>query len=79
MGPNLADNLQPGERAVTVALERDRLEGAFINPGSTVDVLFRSKADAKTDVPDATVTLLSLPPRMVCHPRLKAAGTLLVV
>lgn len=57
MGPSLADNLEPGERAVTIPLGKDAVDVAMLTPGAVVDVLFRS--DPKGSVPDATVTLLS--------------------
>lgn len=59
MGPNVAESLQPGERAVTIPLTRESVDGTFITPGLVVDVLFRSNPDESLDVPDATVTLLS--------------------
>jgi Flp pilus assembly protein CpaB len=59
MGPKLADLLKPGERAVTISLERSAVDSMFVTPGSTVDVLFRSKPDSGASIPDVTVTLLS--------------------
>jgi Flp pilus assembly protein CpaB len=67
MGPNVADMLLPGERAYTVNLDHDGLNGSFIMPGTIVDVIYRSKPDPKADIPDATVTLLS-------HVRVLATG-----
>ena len=57
--PSLAESLQPGERAVTIVLSKESADRQFLTPGTTVDVLFRSKPDAALSVPDATLTLLS--------------------
>lgn len=59
MGPDIAEMLQAGERAVTVPFKSDTLDASFVLPGTTVDVLFRSIPDPRADVPDCTVTLLS--------------------
>jgi len=59
MGPKLADMLKPGERAVTIPMERGGVDSTFITPGTIVDVLFRAKPDTTTSVPDVTVTLLT--------------------
>ena len=59
MGPNVVDDLQPGERAVTIPLKKDSADLTFLTPGATVDVLFRANPDSTGDTPDATVTLLS--------------------
>jgi Flp pilus assembly protein CpaB len=59
MGPSIVENLQPGERAVTIAAQPDAVDGTFLTPGAIVDVLFRANADEKLELPDATVTLLS--------------------
>ena len=55
----MAENLQPGERTVTVPVPKDSVNPAFVTPGSVVNVVFRATPDEKRDVPDATVTLLS--------------------
>ncbi len=59
MGPGVAERLQPGERAVTLPLRREAVDGTFITPGTIVDVLFRSDPQEGLEIPDATVTLLS--------------------
>jgi len=59
MGPKLADQLKPGERAVTLSLEHGSVDSTFVTPGTIVDVLFRAKPDSTTSVPDVTVTLLT--------------------
>jgi Flp pilus assembly protein CpaB len=59
MGPSIVENLQPGERAVTIASQPNAVDETFLTPGAIVDVLFRATADEKLDLPDATVTLLS--------------------
>jgi Flp pilus assembly protein CpaB len=59
MGPSIVENLQPGERAVTIASQPNSVDETFLTPGAIVDVLFRANADEKLELPDATVTLLS--------------------
>ena len=59
MGPSIVENLQPGERAVTIASQPNAVDETFVTPGAIVDVLFRATADEKLELPDATVTLLS--------------------
>ena len=58
MGPSVADRLRPGLRAVTIAINSTGAVDGYAEPGSTVDVLFRTDADAKNAVPEMTVTLL---------------------
>lgn len=56
MGPGLSDVLEPGNRAVTVAIHKIGNVAGFSRPGAIVDVLFRSNA---TDgIPETTITLL---------------------
>ncbi|QDV50362.1 Flp pilus assembly protein CpaB [Gimesia fumaroli] len=56
MGPGLSDILEPGNRAVTVAIHKIGNVAGFSRPGAVVDVLFRSK---ETDgIPETTITLL---------------------
>lgn len=57
-GPSVADKLQPGFRAVTITVEADAAVAGFATPGTMVDVLFRSDADAAEDVPEMTVPLI---------------------
>lgn len=59
MGPDITENLKPGERAVTIPFKGDAVDSSFVRPGTVVDVLFRSNPNSSADVPDATVTLLS--------------------
>ena len=58
LGPNLADRLAPGYRAVTIPVEDEAAEAGLISPGARVDVLFRTQADARQHLPETTVTLL---------------------
>lgn len=56
MGPGISDVLEPGNRAVTVAIHKIGNVAGFSRPGTIVDVLFRSNA---TDgIPETTITLL---------------------
>ncbi len=56
MGPGLAEILEPGNRAVTVAIHKIGNVAGFSRPGTIVDVLFRSE---ETDgIPETTITLL---------------------
>ena len=60
-GENIANLLMPGERAVSVEVAKRR--GGNLAPGTTVDVLFRSKAQPESDtqpaIPETTVLLFS--------------------
>ncbi|QDT42255.1 hypothetical protein Pan241w_23370 [Gimesia alba] len=56
MGPGLSDILEPGNRAVTVAIHKIGNVAGFSRPGAIVDVLFRS--DATNGIPETTITLL---------------------
>lgn len=58
MGPDISARLQPGLRAVTVAVEGTGIVGGLARPGSIADVLFRVAADQVSDIPETTVTLL---------------------
>tara|TARA_R110001592_G_scaffold27741_7_gene102418 strand:+ start:10832 stop:11830 length:999 start_codon:yes stop_codon:yes gene_type:complete len=56
MGPGISEILEPGNRAVTVAIHKIGNVAGFSRPGTIVDVLFRSK---ETDgIPETTITLL---------------------
>ncbi|MCA8999359.1 MAG: Flp pilus assembly protein CpaB, partial [Planctomycetaceae bacterium] len=56
MGPDIAERLSPGYRAVTVPIENIGAVHGFARPGSIVDILFR--ADAESERPEMTLTLL---------------------
>ncbi len=56
MGPGLSDLLEPGNRAVTVAIHKIGNVAGFSRPGAIVDVLFRS--NAADGIPETTITLL---------------------
>jgi Flp pilus assembly protein CpaB len=61
MGPSLAERLKPGYRAVTVPIQMSGAVDGFAQPGSVVDIVFRTSTatDPRTsDIPDATLTLL---------------------
>ncbi len=55
-GPGVADRLQPGFRAVTVPIQNVGAITGFADPGSIVDVLFRSNPEGER--PSVTMTLL---------------------
>lgn len=55
-GPNVAERLMPGYRAVSVPLGNPQPEIALLSPGAVVDVMFRTFA--KGNLPETTVTLL---------------------
>lgn len=55
-GPDIADRLQPGYRAVTVPIENVGHVNGFAVPGSIVDLLFRAKPEGVR--PAVTLTLL---------------------
>ncbi len=59
MGPDPTENLEPGERAVTLPFARESVDETFVVPGSVVDVLFRANPNPNAGITDATVTLLS--------------------
>ena len=58
MGPDLAERLQAGFRAVTVPIENIGAVQGFARAGSYVDVLFRVDPDSENDRPEVTLTLL---------------------
>ena len=58
VGPSVASRLKPGYRAVTVPLEDNTAASGLVSPGAIVDVIFRTHADPKRQVPETTVTLL---------------------
>ncbi len=55
-GPNVAERLQPGYRAVPVALDGGAAELHLLSPGAMVDVMFRTHSSGA--LPETTVTLL---------------------
>ncbi|WP_417850768.1 Flp pilus assembly protein CpaB [Thalassoglobus sp.] len=55
-GPGVVDRLQPGFRAVTVPIQNIGAITGFADPGSIVDVLFRSNPEGER--PSVTMTLL---------------------
>lgn len=57
-GPNVAEQLQPGYRAVTFSVEVDAAVAGFTTAGSVVDVLFRCHPNDDADLPEMTVPLL---------------------
>lgn len=56
MGPGISESLEPGNRAVTVAIHKIGNVAGFSRPGTIVDVLFRS--DETDGIPETTITLL---------------------
>ncbi|PHS12721.1 MAG: Flp pilus assembly protein CpaB [Blastopirellula sp.] len=57
-GPSIMDKLEPGMRAVTVAVAMDAAVEGFAVPGSYVDVIFRSDEDTEENLPQSTVALI---------------------
>ena len=61
-GPNLAERLKPGLRAVTVDVAGSAAVDGMASPGSVVDVLFRSTSRGSirgsAAIPEATMTLV---------------------
>ncbi len=57
-GPNVAESLKPGERAITVPIEMDSAVAGFTRPGTWVDVIFTSNPDEELERPATTITLL---------------------
>jgi len=57
IAPNLANRLDPGERAVTISFTGSAAQAGLITPGSNVDVLFRTQG-GRGSLPETTVTLL---------------------
>jgi Flp pilus assembly protein CpaB len=58
MGPNLADRLKPGYRAVTVPVKDAAANAGFTSPGTLVDIIFRSTPESDSHIPRATYTLI---------------------
>ncbi|MCR9119427.1 MAG: Flp pilus assembly protein CpaB [bacterium] len=59
-GPNVADMLEPGQRAVTVPVEVRSAVAGFARPGTWVDLIFRSDAGDDAEArPETTITLLN--------------------
>ena len=58
LGPDVADRLAAGYRAVTIPVADESTEVGLISPGASVDVLFRSLPDPSKRLPETTVTLL---------------------
>lgn len=57
-GPSVAETLKPGCRAVTVDLQGNTGDIAMVQPGTIVDVIFRTHADKTEQIQEATMTLL---------------------
>ena len=57
-GPSLAKRLKPGYRAVTISLEDMAAAKGLVSPGSVVDVILRTFANEREEMPETTVTLL---------------------
>jgi Flp pilus assembly protein CpaB len=61
-GPNLAERIKPGMRAVTIPVDSLGTLGGYVRQGCVVDVLFRatSRQDKQgfEEIPEVTVTLL---------------------
>jgi len=57
-GPDVSERLQPGYRAVTIAVKDNLKEFGLVSPGMFVDVMFRTSANPKEHIPETTVTLL---------------------
>ena len=58
IGPNLADRLQEGERAVTIPFTGSIAQTGLIKPAAIVDVLFRTSENGQEVLPETTLTLL---------------------
>lgn len=58
IGPSVADQLAPGQRAVTIPFDGNGAEAGLITPGAMVDVLFRTSPRSDESLPETTVTLL---------------------
>lgn len=57
-GPDIAEQIEPGLRAVTVTVLGASSFPAQAMPGSSVDVIFRAQADPKQRIPEVTRTLM---------------------
>ncbi len=57
-GPSLAKRLKLGYRAVTISLEDMAAAKGLVSPGAVVDVILRTFANEKEQMPETTVTLL---------------------
>jgi pilus assembly protein CpaB len=58
VGPSIAERVQPGFRAVTIAIASDDAVAGLATPGSLVDVIFRAQANEEDQTPETTITLL---------------------
>lgn len=62
-GPNVAERLKPGMRAITIPVMDLAALGGYVQPGVLVDVIFKSNAQpgraGYEDIPEKTVTLLT--------------------
>jgi pilus assembly protein CpaB len=58
MGPNVAERLKPGYRAMTIPVTNPLTVAGFATPGSLVDVLFRTFPNSRSELQETTVTLL---------------------
>lgn len=57
-GPDVAEKLMPGYRAVTISVAVNSAVAGLVSPGSFVDVLFRSTANPDEDFPEMTIPLI---------------------
>lgn len=57
-GPDIAEQIEPGLRAVTVTVLGASSFPLQATPGSAVDVIFRAQADPKQRIPEVTRTLM---------------------
>ncbi len=57
-GPDIAEQIEPGLRAVTVTVLGASSFPTQAMPGSSVDVIFRAQADPKQRIPEVTRTLM---------------------
>jgi len=69
-GPSVAETLKPGCRAVTVDLQGNTGDIAMVQPGTIVDVIFRTHADKAAQIQEATVTLLEAVEVLAVGPQL---------
>lgn len=72
--PNVADLLEPGQRAVTVLVSSENALNGFANAGQLVDVIFRVAGGAEDDVDSPSSAPLMWEPRLGYHARSRGAG-----
>ena len=58
VGPDLAERLEEGERAVTIPFTGSIAQTGLVKPGAIVDVLFRTQENGKEAIEETTLTLL---------------------